>query len=107
MSRLFTIVLSIALIVAACGQAASSDGATAVADGTALDGEYTVRCGCAIDEVGKCGNFVEVAGNNMMLTGDIGLGPMEFCKQPDQMAHVHGTVTDGKVVATEFALAGS
>lgn len=70
----------------------------------AVSGLHTVRCGCAIEEVRHCGNYVFVEGEPLELTGDIGLGKMEFCGQGDQQAQIEGMVADGVVVAKSYEL---
>ena len=34
---------------------------------------YTVNCGCRVDSVGYCGNYIEVGGEYLELAGDLGL----------------------------------
>ena len=100
-SVLLSILLAPLLVLgAACGGAAEAK----VADGTALEGTYDARCGCAIDSIGVCGNYVMVDGAPVELAGDLGLGPMEFCGQDGRKAHVVGTVQAAKVAPTEFTL---
>lgn len=68
------------------------------------EGEHLVCCGCAIDGVGKCGNFVQVDGHYVPLAGDVGLGKMAFCGKGEKVAKVEGAMADGKFVATSIAL---
>ena len=69
-----------------------------------VSGTHTVRCGCAIEEIRHCGNYVFVEGKPLELKGAVGLGKMEFCGQGDLQAEVEGTVVDGAVVATAYEL---
>lgn len=65
---------------------------------------HAVACGCALEEVGVCGNYVEVDGEFIELKGDVGLGVMEFCGQSGLEASLTGSVVDGAFVATSYAL---
>lgn len=70
--------------------------------GTMAASVYDVVCGCAIDSIGKCGEYIVVDGKHLVLTGDLGLGDMPFCKKDGLKAKVEGKVEDGKFVATSF-----
>ena len=101
----FALAALLTLAAAACGgDEASKVPRTPIADGTVLDGTYQARCGCALDGIGECGNYVLVDGAPVELTGDLGLGEMEFCGQDDRSALVKGTVTGGSVQPTAFEL---
>ncbi len=57
-----------------------------------------VRCGCKIDGVGKCGNYVSVDGKWLEITNseERGLGVMEWCSSDKKVeADVAGEL-DGK-----------
>ena len=101
---------ALVLGVSACGHHSGHEphGSDAVeapgAEVVTVAGTHTVRCGCAIEEIRHCGNYVFVEGEPLELTGDIGLGKMEFCGQGDLQAKVEGTVVDGAVVATAYEL---
>jgi hypothetical protein len=99
---------------AACGGASSDAAGAAPAPpgappasvaATEIDGVYDVRCGCDIEAIGRCGNYALVAGQPVPLTGEIGLGEMEFCGQRGLRAHVEGRLEGGVLVATSFELA--
>ena len=77
-----------------------SDAPPAAASDVAV---YDVKCGCSIDSVGHCGNFIMIGDNYIpMLHPD--LGKMEWCRQKAKGAKVEasGAVKDGKFVATAW-----
>lgn len=82
------------------GGAASSALPAPSADAVAHD----LRCGCAIDAVGACGEYIDVDGKfvELRLPG-AGLGDMPFCGKDGLSARVDGAVEDGVFVATTFA----
>ena len=63
---------------------------------------HELICGCALPEVGKCGEFIKVDEKFVELTGDLNLGHMPFCKKKDLKAWVDGDVKDGKFIAKSF-----
>ena len=65
---------------------------------------YDVICGCALEEVGECGEYIKIGEDWIAISGDLGLGKMPFCKKDGLRAHVHGEIRDGKFVAMEFDL---
>lgn len=84
----------------AAAPAVDSDAPPAAAADVAV---YDVKCGCSIDSVGHCGNFIMIEGNYIpMLHPD--LGKMEWCRQKAKGAKVEasGAVKDGKFVATAW-----
>ena len=84
----------------AAAPAVDSDAPPAVAADMAV---YDVKCGCSIDSVGPCGNFIMIEGNYIqMLHPD--LGKLEWCRQKAKGAKVEasGAVKDGKFVATAW-----
>jgi hypothetical protein len=85
--------------------------ADAVADASAAEpavhaGEHVhaLRCGCAIEEIGTCGNYIEIDGEYVELVPpkEVDLGVMAFCGRDDLTASVQGEIEDGKFVATSF-----
>jgi len=64
--------------------------------------EHNLKCGCAIESVGRCGNFIEVDGDFVALEAPLELGEMAFCGKDDMHARCDGEVTDGVFVATTF-----
>jgi len=104
-AQLLLLTLSILTLASAgCGGDGPDDPVAAEVVAVEVHGTHTVRCGCIIKSIGHCGNYVDVAGEPLPLTGDIGLGSMEFCGQGPLQAVVEGTVVDGAVVAISFAL---
>ncbi|MEZ5973729.1 MAG: hypothetical protein R3F17_05915 [Planctomycetota bacterium] len=65
-----------------------------------IEGDYTVNCGCKIDEIGHCGNYVLVEGHAYEIQGDLGLGKMEWCSTGAKHAHIKG-VLNGANCTTE------
>lgn len=112
MNRLLLAAL-VSLPVVACGAKedptpAPGDAPAPQAETVALEeGEREVRCGCKIDSVGHCGNYVAEGDAWLEISnpGDFGLGHMEWCKVPaDQhpKAVVAGTRTGDKVALTKL-----
>ncbi len=66
---------------------------------------HDVVCGCVIEDVGVCGEYADVDGKFMELTGDLGLGSMPFCGKEGLRAKMAGEVKDGKYAVTSFELA--
>ena len=103
---LLSALLGAGLLLASCGSSAEGPPAAEVTL-TQLDGDYTVCCGCTLEAIGACGNYVLVEDDQPLeLLGDHGLGVMEFCGMEDQTATVKGAVEDGAVVVTSFEVRG-
>lgn len=68
------------------------------------DSVHPVKCGCAIPEVGKCGEFLELDGKFYPIEGDLGLGPMPFCHKEGLKAQVEGELKEGKFYFKKFHL---
>ena len=66
---------------------------------------HDVKCGCSIEGVGKCGNFIMIEGKYVPLIHS-SLGKMEFCKQKAAGAKIEtkGAMKDGKFVAESWKL---
>ena len=66
---------------------------------------HDVKCGCSIDGVGSCGNYILIDGRYVPLIHP-SLGEMEFCKHKDAGARIEteGSITDGKFVAKHWKL---
>ncbi|RKY21073.1 MAG: hypothetical protein DRQ55_05685 [Planctomycetota bacterium] len=62
------------------------------------------RCGCAIEEVGECGNYVQIDGSFVELTNSkkLGLGEMAWCGQDGVRVQTAGELSDGGYVAAEL-----
>jgi hypothetical protein len=103
------------LLFVACGgneqqsdsQSASSDHADAtvvVADMAVEPGPYHVACGCSIEGVGHCGNYIQVGEDYVPIANseEMGLGKMEWCGQSDVTVVASGEIKDGEFVATSL-----
>jgi len=69
-----------------------------------VEGAHSVRCGCSLEDVGTCGNYVEFEGAYVELAfpEDLDPGEMAFCGQDDLMAKVEGEMSDGRFVVSSF-----
>lgn len=63
-------------------------------------------CGCTLDEVGHCGNYVEINSRYIALANseELGIGGMEWCGKEDVQVETAGEIKDGKFVATTLAV---
>ncbi|MGD8414592.1 MAG: hypothetical protein PVF33_10180 [Candidatus Latescibacterota bacterium] len=61
-----------------------------------------VKCGCAIEEIGHCGNYVEINSQYVELANseDVGLGGMEWCGKSGVKVETAGEIKNGKFVAS-------
>lgn len=69
---------------------------------------HEVKCGCHIDEIGKCGNYVDVDGEWAMISNpkDHGLSGMEWCSAKTKVeATVAGTRTGKTIELTQLEVA--
>ena len=67
-----------------------------------------VKCGCNIDAIGKCGNYVDVDGAWVMISNpkDHGLGAMEWCSAKTKVeATVAGTREGDVIELTQIEVA--
>ena len=66
---------------------------------------HDVKCGCSIDGIGRCGNYIMIDGNYVPLVHP-SLGKMEFCSQKAAGAKIEtkGAMKDGKFVAETWKL---
>ena len=130
--RLFAVLL-IALAVAACSGSDNQDTAgdtqtqdvgeaTAAADPhaghdhtagshgaavTVAAATREVKCGCAIESIGTCGNYVDVDGSWAYISNstDLGLGSMEWCgKEEVVMAETSGELKGDKFYALKLVV---
>ncbi|MEO0663989.1 MAG: hypothetical protein AAFZ87_20855 [Planctomycetota bacterium] len=93
--------LVLSFLLAACGGSSSGSdesGGTGVEATTVAipEGTYEVRCGCRIEGIGHCGNYVKVDGDWLEIANgtELGLGHMEWCAAPADLvieATVAGT----------------
>ncbi len=71
-----------------------------------IDGEFAVQCGCQIDGINSCGNYVHVEGHAYEIMGDLGLGVMEWCSvDGTKQATVQGKLEGDKCYATSLTVA--
>ena len=61
-----------------------------------------VSCGCALEEVGHCGDYIEIEGRYVAISNwkESGLGAMEWCGQSGVQAESAGRIEEGVFVAT-------
>jgi hypothetical protein len=61
-----------------------------------------VSCGCALEEVGHCGNYIQIDSKYVEIANseDLGLGPMEWCGKSGVRAKSAGNIKNGTFVAT-------
>ena len=61
-----------------------------------------VKCGCAVESIGTCGNYVDIDGDFTYIANgtDLGLGSMEWCgKEEVVTAETRGELKGGKFYA--------
>ena len=105
--RVSALLLALSLFpLAGCKSGGEAQAGAPAAKPVAVHGEHGLKCGCAIPEVGSCGEYVEVDGKYvpLELPADAGLGPMPFCGKEGLRGEVEGELTSGKVVARKFVL---
>ena len=62
-----------------------------------IEGQFAVQCGCEIDGIDACGNYVHVDGHAYEILGDLGLGEMEWCStKGGAQAQVKGVLKGDK-----------
>ncbi len=66
---------------------------------------YDVKCGCSIDGIGRCGNYVHIDGKYVPIVHP-SLGKMEWCAEKDAGAKIEavGAMRDGSFVAESWKL---
>ena len=107
-------------VVASCGAKEEATatpgngaGASTSSEGSGLPvalaaSTHEVRCGCKIEGIGKCGNYVDVDGAWVEISNpdEHELGHMEWCGAQSKVeATVAGTVMDGKIELSELKVA--
>ena len=65
-----------------------------------------VSCGCKVEGIGKCGNYVEIGSHYVEIANreELGLGEMEWCRFSHVTANVAGEVKDGMFVGTTLTV---
>lgn len=71
-------------------------------DGAVELATRNVSCGCALEEVGHCGNYIEIESRYVEIANweALGLGEMEWCGKTGVRAESAGEIRDGRFVAT-------
>jgi hypothetical protein len=71
--------------------------------------ERNVSCGCKVEGIGECGNYVEIESQYVEIANseELGLEEMEWCELSHVTANVAGEVKDGKFVGTTLAVGHS
>lgn len=98
------------LILVACAsenQETKSDDAAAQTQQVAIQDMVVeldtrnVSCGCVLEEVGHCGNYIEIESQYVEIANgeELGLGGMEWCGKEGVQAESAGEVKNGKFVA--------
>jgi len=110
---LFSFVLSLPIAFGACTTDEPKEGAKpeTPAQGEPANQEeqaakaviHDVKCGCSIDGVGSCGNYIMIDGKYVPMI-HASLGKMEWCAQKAKGAKVEtvGAMKDGKFVAESW-----
>ncbi len=83
-----------------------ADGDSHAHDVAVAAGTYPVACGCSIESVGHCGNYIEVAGDHYEIANseEQGLGGMEWCGKAGVTVVAEGEIEDGKFVAASLTV---
>lgn len=104
--KLITTLAALAALTACSGEAVDTPAAADTTQ-TSLDrverSVHDVKCGCKIESVGHCGNYVFIEGQPIVISqsGEGGkLGAMEWCAVDGAKAEVEGDLKDGEFVAT-------
>lgn len=60
-----------------------------------------VSCGCKLEEVGHCGNYIEIDSRYVEIANseELGLSNMEWCKKSGVQAESAGEIKNSKFVA--------
>ncbi len=105
--------LFVVLLITACGgssdeqaeestQAETNVATEQVVEAVAVEvATRDVACGCSIESIGACGNYVKIFGDFVAVanSADLGLGAMEWCGQEGATAESSGEIRDGKFFA--------
>ena len=101
--RSLLLATSVPLLAISCADAGVGQGPAGATAPTAQATVHALKCGCAIESIGECGNYIEVDGQYAELKAPIDLGPMAFCHKDGLRARVDGRLENGVFVATSFA----
>ena len=64
---------------------------------------HAVECGCTVEGVGKCSEYIQVDGEMVPLKLPVDMGSMPFCGKSGLHARCDGEMVDGVFVASTFA----
>ncbi|MHC4263082.1 MAG: hypothetical protein ACYSWX_11205 [Planctomycetota bacterium] len=78
--------------------------AAGAASGPMASAERAVICGCQIETVHRCSEWVDVDGEWVALELPTDMGSMPFCGKEGLRANVEGEIVEGTYVASSFAL---
>jgi len=80
----------------------SEQPATVIPDMDVALATRNVSCGCVLEEVGHCGDYIEIEGRYVAISNweEMGLGGMEWCGQSGVRAESAGRIEEGVFVAT-------
>ena len=93
-----SLVLALTALLFACAPSKGvSDGGAELASAV-----YPVHCGCLLESVGHCGNYVEIDGEFLEIQGDVGLGRMEWCGRTGVHATLAGKVEGETFLASSY-----
>ena len=103
--------LIVCVLLAACGSESQKSEENLAADLAKLQetvqgrtvelATYNVSCGCALKDVGHCGNYIEIDSKYVEIANgdEIGLNPMEWCGRSGVKVKAAGVLADNKFVA--------
>lgn len=65
-----------------------------------------VSCGCKLEEVGHCGNYIEIDSKYVEIANGevLGLGKMEWCGKEGVQVESAGVIKDGKFVGATLVV---
>jgi len=65
-----------------------------------------VSCGCVLEEVGHCGNYIQIESRYVEIANgeELGLGPMEWCGKSGVQAESAGEIKNGVFVAATLVV---
>ena len=71
-----------------------------------IEGSHSVTCGCTLEHVGHCSEYVEVEGQylQLVLPETTDLGKMPFCGKDNLKVSLKGELIDGKVIASQVEI---
>jgi len=110
-TSLWPALLFVALLATGCPPAAPAPAPTpaptrapATTPVVLEDREVPVKCGCKVESEKKCGEWAEVDGEWVKMTGDHGLGSMPFCQKDGLHARVSGKLTEHTLHVTSVTV---